>query len=104
MGKHDFTALYEQYPALIASMKPVFGSHEFILKLAQQNQTIYVDALHTYCDSEEPFQIVHGQLSANLGKFPKLIELIDSTLPSHDIFGNPNTCAQWKKLVQPQEK
>ena len=103
MGKHDFTELYEQYPVLIASMTPGFSSHEFILKLAQQNQTAYVDALYAYRDSDEPFKIVHGQLSANLNKFPKLVEAIGSA-NSRDIFGNPNSCAQWRQLVQPQEK
>jgi hypothetical protein len=103
MGKHDFTELSEKYPALIASMKPTFGSHEFILELAQQNQTLYVDALHAYRDSE-PFMIVHGQLSANLKKFPKLVEAIDPDLSSRDIFGKPNSCKQWRKLDQPLEK
>ncbi|MDQ3060799.1 MAG: hypothetical protein M3R45_14985 [Pseudomonadota bacterium] len=103
MGKHDFTKLSEKYPALIASMKPVFGSHEFILALAQQNQALYVDALHAYRDSE-PFMIVHGQLSANLNKFQKLVEPIEPDLPSRDIFGKPNSCKQWRKLAQPQEK
>ncbi len=98
MGKHDFTELYEQYPVLIASMTPGFSSHEFILELAQQHQTAYVDALYAYRDSGEPFKIVHGQLSKHLKAFPELVEAIGSA-DSHDIFGNLNTCAQWRQLV-----
>lgn len=46
MAKHDFSRLYERYANAIASMTPVFNSHEFILELAQKNQAAYVDALH----------------------------------------------------------
>jgi hypothetical protein len=44
MTEHDFSQLYEQYPTIIQQMDDTFTSHEFILKLAQQNQTQYVEA------------------------------------------------------------
>ena len=68
MPEHDFSALYEQYPAIIAQMPEIFDSHEFILHLAHRNQALYVGALYAYRHSVHrgaiaPFQIVHRILS-----------------------------------------
>jgi hypothetical protein len=68
---HDFSALYACYPDVIQQMQDVFTSHEFILKLAQQHQSLYVEALYSYCDSlhrdqPTPFRTVHGILSKHL--------------------------------------
>ena len=95
MPKHDFTRLYDQYAECIAKMDSVFDSHEFILKLAQMDQQAYIEALHAYRDGA-PFQAVHQQLSAHLNNFPHLVEPLGS-VNSHDIFGNSNTCMQWRK-------
>lgn len=64
MSEHDFSALYAQYPAVIASMRDTFTSHEFILRLAQQNQTLYIEALYSYRHKTHrgkpaPFLMVH---------------------------------------------
>jgi len=96
MAKHDFTALFTLYPVVIANMRETFDSHTFILALAQENQAEYVDALATYRDGH-PFQTVHQQLSDGLNRFPELVKRIGS-VPSHDIFGNSNTCMQWRKI------
>ena len=102
MSEHDFSALYEQYPAVITQMPTIFTSHQFILRLAQQNQALYIDALHSYRDAAHrgapaPFMIVHSILSKRLNAHPDLVKRLDD-VPSTDIFGQPNECAQWKKL------
>ena len=103
MTEHDFSDLFEQYPNIIEEMPEIFTSHEFILKLAQQNQAEYVEALHAYCHKEEgvaptPFMTVHGILAKGLNSFPKLIELFRTDAPSKDIFGRSGKSALWKKV------
>lgn len=102
MPEHDFSALFEQYPAVIAQMPTIFTSHEFILCLAQQNQTLYIEALFscrdaTYRGAPAPFMIVHDFLVKHLNAYPELVTQI-AEVPSKDILGQPSKCAQWKKL------
>ncbi len=101
MPEHDFAPLYQQYPAIIAGMPETFTSHEFILRLAQQNQVAYIDALSAYRGAlhrgaPAPFMIVHGILAKKLLDYPALIEFVGN-VDSVDIFGQSNGCAQWRK-------
>jgi hypothetical protein len=102
MPEHDFTALFEHYPTIIGHMPEVFTSHQFILRLAQQHQTLYIKALYSYRHSPHrgspaPFRTVHGILSRHLNAYPELITHI-GTVKSTDIFGQVQECAQWRKL------
>jgi len=100
MTEHDFTELYSHYPALIGQMPETFTSHEFILRLAQQHQKLYIEALYAYRDllhrgEHAPFMIVHGILAQHLATIPALEQL--PNVSSTDIFGQSNECSQWRK-------
>lgn len=78
-----------------------FTSHEFILRLAQQNQRLYVEALYSYRESLHrgeftPFRVVHGILSQHLTSLPDIVVYLGEVL-SVDIFGHSNNCAQWRR-------
>ena len=104
MPEHDFSALYAQYPAIIARMPETFTSHQFILALAHQHQDLYVEALYSYRhhrlqDSRPaPFMLVHRVLSQHLNAYPHLIEQVHQSVPSKDIFGQDELCAAWRKI------
>ena len=102
MPKHDFSPLFDHYPALITQMPESFTSHEFIQKLAQQHQVPYIEALHSYRDSlylerPAPFKAVHSILAQRLNAHPERV-ISRCNVPSVDIFGQTSDCAQWKKL------
>jgi hypothetical protein len=98
MPQHDFSELYARYPDIIAQMPPVFTSHEFILELARQNQRLYVEALHSYRAGGEPFRVVHALLAAHLKELAHLLRMKAADVPSRNILGRMDTCAQWEKL------
>ena len=103
MPKHDFSALRAHYPEIIAQMSPVLNSHQFILRLAQEHQDLYVEALYAYRDSVHrgrptPFMVVHQVLSQLLGEYPSLVRRDGDDHQSHDILGQPNYCARWRKV------
>lgn len=102
MAEYDFSELYRQYPTTIERMDEVFTSHEFILRLAQQNQAAYVEALYHYRDTihrgaAAPFMVVHGILSKRLRVHPEFVSHVGD-VNSINIFGEPDECAQWRKV------
>jgi len=102
MAKHDFGGLFEKYPSIIAQMPEAFDSHEFILRLAHQNQVLYVEALYSYRDSVHrgeptPFRVVHQILAQHLNACPDLVRRAGHTYSNHT-FGQREGCAQWKKV------
>lgn len=102
MADHDFTLLYDKYPGIIAQMPHEFTSHQFILRLARQEQKLYIEALYDYRDSlhkgeEAPFMKVHGILSQRLLDLPNLVARVGQ-VSSTDIFGQSNNCALWRRV------
>jgi hypothetical protein len=100
---HDFSLLYAHYPEVIARMPEDFTAHEFILKLAQLQQPLYIEALYYYRrhlrdGHPAPFMMVHGVLANHLHEYPRLIRKVSSAVPSKDIFGNDNTASLWSKI------
>ncbi len=102
MPKHNFDALFAHYSEIIAQMPETFDSHQFILCLAQQYQTLYVEALYSHRhslhhDSPDPFRVVHQRLARHLSACHGLVKRLGDVY-SADIFGQSNECAQWRKL------
>jgi len=104
MSRHDFSALEAHYPGIIEQMPATFTSHQFILKLAQENQVLYIEALYDYRNSlhrgsPTPFRAVHQILSSRLNKYPSLVIRDGNDARSKDIFRQrgPPGCARWRK-------
>jgi len=93
---HNFAALKQQYPAVISQMKPVFNAHEFILELARQNQTLYVEALYSY-KGGNPFQAVHHLLADLLNESPQ-VQRHGYDPDSPDIWTKHKGCSRWQKI------
>lgn len=102
MAIHDFSALEAHYPEIIERMPTPFTSHQFILRLAQAYQVLYVEALYAYRDSlhrgsPAPFRAVHQILSDRLNNYPHLVIRDGDDDHSRDIFGQKQRCARWRK-------
>ena len=96
MTQYDYLELFKAYEKVIAEMPDIFTSHEFIIRLAQQNQKEYVNALYAY-QERFPFQAVHGVLSSRLREHNDKVRYVGE-VESTDIFGHSNRCASWEKV------
>jgi hypothetical protein len=95
--------LLSQYPQIIAEMPETFTSIEFIITLARENQTEYIESLYSYrkINSEQdiiPFIAVHTILARFLKAYPNLIELVQSGVSGTDMLGQSITYEIWKKV------
>lgn len=97
MSANEFESLESVYEQVIAQMPNRFDSHEFIIKLAQEHQQLYVKALAEHVESEKPFQIVHSQIAMRLLKYPNLIARVGEHI-SRDIFLRENIATLWQKV------
>ncbi len=97
-----FEELEEKFPEIVSMMADKFNSHEFILKLAQKYQRLYVEALCVYADNDQPFQTVHGEIAKRLKKYKKHKKLVEhiGNAPSSNIFGLTNDAAVWEKVKE----
>jgi hypothetical protein len=97
MPEPTLEALEKKFPEVVAKMDRYFDSHDFILKLAQMHQRLYVAALAAYVDKDYPFQIVHGEIARRLLNYPKLVVKIGED-SSEDIFRQKNSSTVWRKV------
>jgi hypothetical protein len=96
MSAPTLDALEQVFPEIVDKMNDYFDSHDFILKLAQTHQRLYVAALAGYVAKEYPFQIVHGEIARRLLKHTELVTKVgDHT--SKDIFGQTSSATVWCK-------
>ena len=99
ISKELFDQLEENYPDVIEQMRDEFTSHEFIEKLSQSHQGIYVQVLSEYEQNGQPFQTVHSIIARRLKKnWSHLVEHIDTDNKSENIFGNDSSAAVWRRL------
>ena len=89
-------ALEKTFPEIVQLMNDYFDSHDFILKLAQAQQRLYVAALAAYVDKDHPFQIVHGEIARRLLRHPELVSKVGEHT-SADIFGQTSSATVWCK-------
>jgi hypothetical protein len=97
MTKGTFERLEKLFPRIVNLMPNDFDSHDFILKLAQKYQKLYVQLLFVYKDNNQPFQSVHKEIGRRLKKRDDLVEHLGNH-SSQNIFGQENNCAVWHKV------
>ena len=85
------------YPTIVKLMPDKFDSHDFILRLAQKYQKLYIQALYEHTNYNRPFHRVHMAIAKRLKKRRDLVEHIDNQF-SKDIFGQENNVAVWRKV------
>lgn len=100
MPEHDFSALFEKYPDVIEQMLETFSSHEFIQRLTQQNQALYIKALYAYRNTPAPFRTVHSILARHLHGYRERVTN-PGDVESENIFGQATECAEWQKKSTP---
>jgi hypothetical protein len=94
-----FDELEKYYTEVIAQMGYVFTSHEFIEKLSQAHQELYVQLLSEYKDKGQPFQAVHSVIAKRLkNNWSHTVTHYDNDPESENIFGNYNAAAVWHKV------
>lgn len=96
MNTDAFEILEKQFSKIVKLIdKDPFDSHDFILKLAQKNQKLYVQLLYVYKDNNQPFQSVHKEIAKRLKKHNDLVRHDLRNHSSKNIFGLVNKCAVW---------
>ena len=93
-----FDELEKSYEEIIAQMEDIFTSHQFIEKLSQARQDIYVQLLNEYSKNKHPFKSVHSVIATRLGNFKRLVKYDKWISKSENIFGNYNGAMGWQKV------
>jgi hypothetical protein len=93
-----FDELEKSYEEIIAQMEDSFTSHQFIEKLSQAHQDIYVQLLNEYSKNKHPFKSVHSVIATRLGNFKRLVKYDKWISKSENIFGNYNGAMVWQKV------
>jgi hypothetical protein len=83
--------------AALAEMRDDFTTHELILRLAQQSQHAYIEALQEHLGSKRPFQTVHSKIAKCLRSHPELATFLPGSEADEDIFGQRSENAKWRK-------
>ena len=98
MSNDAFEKLVNEYEKIVSLMPDDrdFDSHDFIQKLTQNNQQLYIQAL-SEVGGAQPFQTVHGELAKRLKKRDDLVKQ-NGNRSSKNIFGLENEVAVWRRV------
>ena len=93
-----FDKLEEIYPSIIDMMPDdLFNTHNFILRLVQEYQELYVQALMEYSKNDQPSLMVIEQIAAGLRERNDLIIYVRSE-PIENIFEQKRDFEVWRKV------
>lgn len=93
-----FEKLEEIYPRIIAMMPDdLFNSHEFMLKLVEEYQELYVKALIEHSQSEQPSLVVIGKITQRLKERDDLVTYLRSE-SIENIFEQNYDFEVWQKV------
>jgi hypothetical protein len=92
-----FDKLEEVYPSIINMMpNDLFNTHEFMLKLTQEYQSLYVQALIEHSQYDQPSLLVIRQITSRLKERSDLVTHIRSE-PIKNIFEQKIDFEIWQK-------
>jgi uncharacterized protein (DUF2225 family) len=98
MSASVFDKLEETYPSIIDMMpEDLFNTHEFMLKLVQEYQELYVQALIEYSQIDQPSLMVIGQISRRLKERDDLVIYIRS-VSIENLFEKKHDFEVWQKV------
>jgi uncharacterized protein (DUF2225 family) len=98
MSASVFDKLEEIYPNIIAMLPDEsFNTHEFMLKLTQEYQEFYVQALIEYSQNEQPSLMVIGQITKRLKERNDLVIYIRSE-SIENVFEQKHDFEVWQKV------
>ncbi len=74
-----------------------FDSHDFISKLAHENEKLYISALAQHIDSSYPVRTTNSKLATRLSQGGYQVEK-QGSVRSPNLFGDKTECEKWRKL------
>jgi len=93
-----FDKLEEIYPNIIEMMPgDVFNTHEFMLKLVQEYQELYVQALIEYSQNDQPSLLAIKQIVSGLKERDDLVAYVRSE-PIENVFEEIQNFEIWRKV------
>ena len=95
-----FDKLEEIYPSIIDMMPDdLFNTHDFMLRLVQEYQELYVQALMEYSQNNQPSLMVIEQISRGLRKRNDLIIYVRSE-SIENVFEQKQDFEIWQKVLK----
>lgn len=82
--------------SILPLMPASFDTHQLIVKLAQNNQRSYIEALQRV-NGDTPFQTLHSMIGKAVLKLAPEFDLGGEASSSPDIFGQNNSCVLWSR-------